>query len=84
METVRCLHTKLEHLWADLVFELQFRLLVMNVVRSFQSMDPDSAVSFHGIKCNCLLTDRELDQLGLRGRLERASFVPGGTPYTAS
>lgn len=61
MDTFPLLQTKHECLWVAEVPDLQFRFLLMLGFQSFQSTDPDTFVTFHGIKVQCLSFDKDLD-----------------------
>lgn len=80
--TSRCIQTNHEGLWADEVFHLQYRLLVMNEIKSSQAINPKNLVKFHGILVDHLLYDRELNHLRKCGMSKRAPFLPGGGLYS--
>lgn len=84
MRTGSTLRLQVKHkkLWADKVVELQYRLIVMNGITSFQETDPETVFKFHCIVIVLLLRDWELD-MPSRGTFNLAAFVPGGTPYKA-
>lgn len=60
-------------LWADEVVALQFCLIFLSVIRSFQVTDADPVPKFHGIVINLLLSNLELDDVI---SVELAFFLP--------
>lgn len=64
--------------------DVQFRILVMHGLRSYQAADPAIVVTFHVVEVDRLLTDKEIEELRLHDLSERSSIGPGGTRDTCT
>lgn len=72
--STRRLHVRHDKLWWDEAVELQFWLIVLNGIRSFQATDTDTVPKFHGIVVSRLLRNWELDDIRAHGTDRRATF----------
>lgn len=52
----------------------------MNDIRTFDALNPENVVSFHGIAVNRLLSEDELADMHSTGNGFHAPFFPGGSP----
>lgn len=61
------LQTCHEKLWAQERIDMRNRLYITNDIRSFNVVDPDNVVMFHGVSVHCLFNVRSLNTFALVG-----------------
>lgn len=78
MGGARRLREKQERLWASKCVELQYRLLVMNEIRSLMAEKPNNIINFRGLPINRLLSAEAIEELRCRCAV-RTRFLIGVT-----